>query len=90
MSTLSGGSSFNLSDYVQTDSQQSSQLNTLGTRSTASAAAGSTAQLQATQTESARDDDTPVEPTVDPDGLMEVASRSRKRTADDHGEGSSY
>ena len=35
MSTLSGSSSFNLSDYVQIDSQQSSQLNTSGTQSTA-------------------------------------------------------
>ena len=56
MSAPSGSPSFNLSDFVQTDSQQSSQLNTSGTRSTASAAAGSAAQLQATQTQSARDD----------------------------------
>ena len=85
MSTLSGGSSFSLSDYVQTDSQQSSQLNTSGTRSTASEVAGSAAQLQATQTQSARDGDTA---TADPDGLMDVPSGSRKRTSDDPGEGS--
>ena len=85
MSTLSGSSSFNLSDFVQTYSQQSSQLNTSGTRFTASAAAGLAAQLQVTQTQSACDDDTA---TVDPDGLMDVPSGSRKRTVDDHGEGS--
>ena len=58
MSALAGSPSFNLSDYVDTGSQQSSQLNTSGTRSTDSAAVDLAAQLQATQTEthSARED----------------------------------
>ena len=40
--------------------------------------------LQATQTQSARDDIT----ATDPDGLMDVPSGSRKRTADEPLEGS--
>ena len=56
----------------------------LGTRSTPYAAAGSAAQLQAAQTQkhSARDD---VTATV-PDGLIDVPSGSRKRTADEPGD----
>ena len=50
----------NLSDYVDTSTQQNTQLSS-GTRSAASAAAGSAAQLhdqlqQQTETDSARDD----------------------------------
>ena len=76
--------SFNLSDYVDTSSQQSTQLNTSGTRSSASAAAGSATQLQATQSEmhSAREDVTD----TDPDGLLDMPLGSRKRTADEHGD----
>ena len=53
-------SSFNLSDLVDTGSQQSTQLNTSGNQPTASAAACSAAQLQAqmqrqTEMDTARD-----------------------------------
>ena len=60
-------SSLNFSDLVDTGSQQSTQLNTSGNRPTASAAAGSVAQLQAqmqhqTETDSARDNVTEADP----------------------------
>ena len=59
--------SFNLSDFVDTGSQQSTRLNTSGNRPTPSAAAGSAAQLQAqmqhqTETDCARDDVTEAHP----------------------------
>ena len=94
MNTLAGSPSFNLSDFLQPGSQQSSQLNTSANvsqtqRSTDPAAAGSAAQLQAA--ESACDDYTAVETTnVDPDGILDVASRSRKNTDDDPEEGGTY
>ena len=93
MNTLAG-SPFNLSDYLQCDSQQSqsSQLNTppnLSQRSAAPAAAGSAVQLQAA--ESARDDETAVKTTsVDPAGILDVESKPRKNTDDDHEEGDTY
>ena len=67
MSAVVGSpSSFNLSDYVDTSTQQNTQLSS-GTRSNASAAAGLAAQLQAqlqpqTETHSARDDVTEADP----------------------------
>ena len=84
MSALIGSPSFNLSDYVDTTSQQSTQLNTSGTRSTASAATGSAAQLQATQieTHSAREDVTD----TDPDGLIDMPSGLRKTTGNEPGD----
>ena len=56
----------NLSDYVDTNTQQNTQLSS-GTRSTAPAAAGSAAQMHAqlqqqTETDSVRDDVTEPEP----------------------------
>ena len=66
------GFSFNLSDLVDTSTQQSTQLNTMWTRPTAYAAVGSAAQLQATQTEthSARQNVTD----TDPDDLIDMTS----------------
>ena len=59
-------SSFNLSDYVDTSTQQNTQLSS-GTRSNASANAGSAAQMQAqlqpqTDRHSAHDDVTEADP----------------------------
>ena len=85
MSTLSGGSPFNLSDYVNTD-LPTSQLNLLPVgRSSASAAAGSAAQLQAMQTQRDGDGDTA---TVEQEVIIELPSGQRKRSAEDDTEGS--
>ena len=86
MSGLIGSpSSFNLSDLVDTGSQQSTQLNTSGTRSTASAAAGSAAQLQVqTETHSACEGVTD----ADPRGMMDMPSGSQKRTGNEPGDSS--
>ena len=84
MSGLLGSpSAFNLSDLVDTGSQQSTHLNTLGTRCTAPAAAGSAAQLQAqTEMHSAREDVNDAEP----GGMMDMPSGSRKRTGNEPGD----